>query len=59
MVASKFQIKRICKFCGKEFITYKVTTRYCSKSCNSKAYKLNARYKQGRHDHSCGLHLCV
>lgn len=46
MAASKIQIKVLFEFCGKEFIVYKVTTRYYSKSCNAKTYKLIARFKQ-------------
>ena len=46
MAASKIQIKKICEFCGKEFIAYKTSTRFCSKTCNSRSYKLERRKKQ-------------
>lgn len=46
MTASKIQIKKICECCGKEFIAFKTSTRYCSKQCNSKAYKLKLRKQQ-------------
>lgn len=36
---SKIPIKKKCEWCGKDFIAYKVTTRFCSKQCNSYAYK--------------------
>lgn len=48
MAASKIQIKKICEFCGKEFIAYKTSTRFCSKTCNSRSYKLENRLKQVR-----------
>lgn len=46
MTASKIQIKKICECCGKEFIAFKTSTRYCSKQCNCKAYKLKLRKQQ-------------
>ncbi len=36
---SKVTIKKKCEWCGKDFIAYKVTTRFCCKQCNSHAYK--------------------
>lgn len=36
---SKIPIKKKCEWCGKDFIAYKVTTRFCCKQCNSYAYK--------------------
>jgi excisionase family DNA binding protein len=35
--ASGFQ--KTCEYCNKPFIAQKMTTRYCSHACNSKAYK--------------------
>ena len=40
MTATNITVKRVCEFCGKEFISQKITTRFCSKECNNKAYKL-------------------
>lgn len=36
-------ILKICEFCGNTFNAYKTTTRYCSHTCNSRAYKDNKR----------------
>ncbi|WP_281615775.1 helix-turn-helix domain-containing protein [Flammeovirga sp. SubArs3] len=33
------QIEKRCQYCNKKFIAQKVTTRYCSHSCNQKHYK--------------------
>ena len=33
------EIQRKCLWCGKPFIAHTMVTRYCSKSCTSKAYK--------------------
>ena len=33
------EIQRKCQWCGKPFIAHTMVTRYCSKSCNEKAYK--------------------
>lgn len=37
------KIKKICEHCGLEFIAQTTVTKYCSKTCNSRAYKLNIR----------------
>ena len=46
MVASKIQIKKVCEFCGKEFLALKRTTRFCSKTCMDRAYKQKLRKQQ-------------
>lgn len=46
MSTSKIRIKKICEFCGKEFFAQKTTTRYCSKTCNSRAYKYQLRVQK-------------
>lgn len=43
MTASKERILKICEYCGKSFYASKSTTRYCSKQCNSYAYKAAKR----------------
>lgn len=43
MTASKERILKICEYCGKSFYALKSTTRYCSKQCNSYAYKAAKR----------------
>ena len=40
---SKVTIRKKCEWCGKDFIAYKVTTRFCCKQCNSHAYKNKLR----------------
>lgn len=45
MTKSNYEYIKICTFCGNEFIALKSTTRYCSHTCNSKAYKENKRVK--------------
>lgn len=37
------KIKKICEHCGLVFIAQTTVTRYCSKTCNSRAYKINVR----------------
>lgn len=46
MSTSKIRIKKICEFCGKEFFAQKTTTRYCSKTCSSRAYKYQLRVQR-------------
>lgn len=38
------QIEKRCQYCNKTFIAQKVTTRYCSHSCNQKHYKQIKKY---------------
>lgn len=33
------EVQRICQWCGKPFIAHTMVSRYCSRSCNGKAYK--------------------
>ena len=46
MATSSIRIKKVCEWCGEVFYAQKVSTRYCSHSCNSKAYKEAARNKR-------------
>ena len=39
MTASKIKIRKVCEWCGKEFVALKISTRFCSKQCNGYAYK--------------------
>lgn len=39
MTASKIEIHKVCEYCGKTFVAWKSTTRFCSKTCNSRNYK--------------------
>lgn len=43
MAKSNELIKKMCEWCGNVFYAQKVTTRYCSHTCNSRAYKANKR----------------
>lgn len=45
MTATKITVKRVCELCGKEFLSQKITTRFCSKDCANKAYKMRLRLK--------------
>lgn len=40
---SKIQVKKICQFCGKEFIAHKLTTMFCSHQCAQQSYKVRKR----------------
>jgi len=40
------EIQKSCKYCGRSFIAHKMTTLYCSPSCNNKDYKRAIRQKQ-------------
>lgn len=40
------EIKKQCQYCGCSFIAHKMTTIYCSPSCNNKDYKSKIREKQ-------------
>lgn len=46
MAASSIKIKKTCEWCGNEFYAQKVTTRFCCKKCNKKAYKTGLRKAQ-------------
>lgn len=38
-MSSTIDIKKICEWCGKEFIAHKCSTRFCSKRCSEHSYK--------------------
>ena len=40
------EIRKQCKYCGGSFIAHKMTTIYCSPSCNNRDYKQKIREKQ-------------
>ena len=42
-MSSNLKIKRICAWCGKEFIAQKTTTACCSKQCANALYKKNKK----------------
>lgn len=48
MAGSKIPIKKICEYCNSEFYAHKGSTRYCSHTCNSRAYKQMKREAKTR-----------
>lgn len=42
-MSSDLRANRICEYCRKEFTARTTTTRYCSRKCNSRAYKAKVR----------------
>ena len=42
-MSSNIEVQRICKYCGKEFTARTTQTRFCSHTCNNKAYKANIK----------------
>lgn len=43
MAGSKIPIQKVCELCGQEFTAQKVSTRFCSHTCASRAYKQRKR----------------
>lgn len=48
MSTSNIRIKKVCKWCGKEFLSQKCTTRFCDKRCTEHAYKERKRQERVR-----------
>ena len=48
MAGGKIPIKKICEYCYSEFYAHKESTRYCSHTCNSRAYKQMKREAKTR-----------
>ena len=46
MATSSIRITKICQWCGVEFVTQKVSTKYCSHRCANLAYKQAVRDKR-------------
>ena len=38
-MSSNIKIPKYCQYCGQAFVAQTTTTRYCSKTCNSRHYK--------------------
>jgi len=38
-MGSNIRVTKVCEYCSQEFIAKTIQTRYCSRSCNNKAYK--------------------
>ena len=45
-MSSNIRIEKVCQYCGAKFIAKTTVTRYCSHTCNKKAYKLEQRNKK-------------
>ncbi len=45
-MSSNLYLKRICEYCGNEFIARTTVTRFCSDNCAKKAYKARQREKR-------------
>jgi endogenous inhibitor of DNA gyrase (YacG/DUF329 family) len=43
MTKIKATLKRICEVCDKEFVAAQSVSRFCSKRCSQKAYKMKLR----------------
>ncbi|KGN68677.1 MerR family transcriptional regulator [Porphyromonas gulae] len=48
MAGSKIPIKKICEYCNSEFYAHKGSTRFCSHTSNSRAYKQMKREAKTR-----------
>ena len=42
-MSSNIKIPKFCQYCGQAFVAQTTTTRYCSKTCNSRHYKQKKR----------------
>lgn len=42
-MSSMIQIKKVCQYCGKEFIAHTTVTKYCSHKCAQHNYKKQKR----------------
>jgi excisionase family DNA binding protein len=47
-MTSKFEYKKVCQFCGNEFIAQKSTTKYCSDTCANRGNKAEKRQERLR-----------
>ena len=45
-MSSNIQVQRICQHCGVEFVAKTTHTRFCSHTCNSRAYKAQLRQQK-------------
>lgn len=40
------RVEKVCQYCNKLFIAQKLTTKYCSHKCNSRAYKAIKKHEK-------------
>lgn len=45
-MASKFEYKKVCQFCGNEFLAQKSITKYCSDICANRGNKVEKRQER-------------
>lgn len=45
-MTTTIQVKRICEYCSKEFMSKTTVTRFCSVKCRSRSYKAGVRGKK-------------
>lgn len=45
-MSSNIRINRVCQHCGSDFVAKTTATLYCSKKCNSAAYKAKVRMEK-------------
>ena len=42
----RIEVQRICQYCEQEFTARTTVTKFCSHTCNQRAYKANKRDKK-------------
>ncbi len=45
-MATSIRVEKICEHCGEKYIAKTMITRYCSHTCNRKAYREKKRYEK-------------
>jgi hypothetical protein len=45
-MSSNMSVKRLCEWCGSEFLAKTTVTHYCSGACNKRAYEALARQQK-------------
>ena len=51
-MSSTIKVQKICQYCGIEFTARTTVTKYCSHTCNSRAYKAQKRVAKVNTTHS-------
>lgn len=51
-MSSKIEVQRICQYCEQEFTARTTVTKFCSHTCNQRAYKANKRDKKVKQSHN-------
>ena len=46
MTASNIPYPKVCRYCNKQFIARKSTTKFCSHACASRSYKVERRLEK-------------